>query len=153
VNRPTTAREALIAEALGDVAQLVDRVEALGPAMDEARRALDRASAGLSRQAEAFERRVTALAENAQSQAVRHIARQTDALTRQSMDTQTRAMAEAARALFAAEIRPALQHLSLPLRQTVARLDRPWLTWLSHSATAVVASVITGAVILFFGAS
>ncbi len=150
MNRPTTAREALIAEALGDVAQLVDRVEALAPAMDEARRALDHASAGLARQAETFERKMSALAENAQTQAVRHIARRTDALTRESMDTQSRAMAEAARALFAAEVFPALQHLALPLRQMVARLDRPWLTWLSHAATAVVASIVTSAVILYF---
>ena len=151
MNRPTTAREALIAEALGDVAHLVDRVEALALAMDEACRALDQASAGLARQSEVFERRMSALAENAQTQAVRHIARRTDALTRESMDTQSRAMADAARALFAAEIHPALQHLALPLRQMVARLDRPWLTWLSHAATAVVASLLTSAVILYFG--
>ncbi len=151
MNRPTSAREALIAEALGDVAQLVGRVEALAPAMDQARRALDQASACLAGQAEAFERRMNALTENAQTLAVRHIARRTDALTRESMDTQTRAMADAARALFAAEIHPALQHLALPLRQMVARLDRPWLTWLSHAATAVVASLLTSAVILYFG--
>lgn len=151
MNRPTTAREALIAEALGDVAQLVDRVEALAPAMDETRQALDQASAGLARQAETFERKMSALAENAQTQAVRHIARRTDALTRESMDTQSQAMADAARALFATEIHPALQHLALPLRQMVARLDRPWLTWLSHAATAVVASLLTSAVILYFG--
>lgn len=153
MNRPTTAREALIVEALGDVAHLVGRVEALAPAMDEARRALDQASAGLARQAETFERKMSALAENAQTQAVRHIARRTDALTRDSMDTQARAMAEAARALFAAEVHPALQHLALPLRQMVARLDRPWLPWLSHAATAVVASIVTSAVILYFGAA
>jgi len=151
VNRPTTAREALIAEALGDVAQLVDRVEALAPAMDEARQALDQTSAALARQAEAFERRMSALAENAQTLAVRHIARRTAALTRESMDAQSRAMADAARALFAAEIHPALQHLALPLRQMVARMNRPWLTWLSHAATAVVSSIITSAVILYLG--
>ena len=37
MNPPSTAREALIAEALGDVARLIDRVEALTPAMDKAR--------------------------------------------------------------------------------------------------------------------
>lgn len=48
MNRPTTTREALIAEALGDMAQLVDRIEALAPAMDETRRALAQASADLT---------------------------------------------------------------------------------------------------------
>ena len=34
MNRPTTAREALVAEAIGDVARLLDRVESLVPLLD-----------------------------------------------------------------------------------------------------------------------
>ena len=41
--RLSTAREALIAEALGDVARLIDRLEALRPAMDQARLVLTQA--------------------------------------------------------------------------------------------------------------
>lgn len=152
MNPPTTAREALIAEALGDVAALIDRVEALAPAMAEARLRLVQASADLVRQAETFDRRMHALAEGAKTECVRHIARRTEELTRQSLDTQSRAMTEAARALFMSEIHPALQRLAMPLQGMVARLDRPWQSWLTHVATAAVASLMTGALFLYVGA-
>ena len=47
-NRPGTAREALIAEAIGDLARLLDRAEALQPAMLESSRALIEARAQLA---------------------------------------------------------------------------------------------------------
>ena len=153
MSQPTTAREALIAEALGDVAQLLDRVEALAPAMDDARRSLVQASTDLARQAETFERRISALAEGAKAETVRHIVRRTEALARQSLDSQTRAMAEAAQRLFTSEIHPALQRLALPLQQMVSRLDRPWQPWLTHAATAVVSSALTVALVLALTAS
>lgn len=40
LNRSTTAREALVAELIGDVAQLLDRVETLTPNLNVARQAL-----------------------------------------------------------------------------------------------------------------
>lgn len=39
MNRPSTAKEALIAEALGEVATLIDRVEAVAPVMNSSRQA------------------------------------------------------------------------------------------------------------------
>ena len=65
MNRPTTAREALIVEALGDVARLLDRIESMTPAMDTTRRALVRANADLGDRVNAFESHMTALTENA----------------------------------------------------------------------------------------
>lgn len=145
MSQPTTTREALIAEALGDMLRLVDRIEALAPAMDDARQSLVQAGADLARQAETFERRMNALSEGAKTAAVRHIVRRTEALTRQSLDTQTRAMADAAQALFVSEIHPALQRLALPLQRMLTRLDRPWQPWLTHAATAVASSALTAA--------
>ena len=40
MNRSTTAREALIAELIGDVADLLKRVESLTTTMDKAREAM-----------------------------------------------------------------------------------------------------------------
>ena len=37
---PSNAREALLAEALGDLANLLDRIETLAPAIEQARRSL-----------------------------------------------------------------------------------------------------------------
>ena len=146
---PGTAREALIAEAIGEVAALIDRVEAVAPSMDEARRALVRASVELAGQVVAFENRMTAITENAKVQAVRHIARRTDEVARSSMDTQTRAMEEAARALFRTEIGPTLQRLVMPLQHLAERGDRPWERWLTHAATAAVASAVTWVLVAY----
>lgn len=140
---PSTAREALIVETLGDMAALVDRVEALVPALQETRQALIDASAQLSGQLRAFEERMTTITENAKVQAVRHIAQRTDEMARKSMHVQALAIADAARTSLGTEIRPTLQGLVAPL-QHLAHLahqrERPWERWLMHVATAAVAS-------------
>jgi hypothetical protein len=145
---PSTAREALLIEALGDVAALLDRVEAVAPALDASRGALIQASTDLAGQVAAFESRMAAITENAKVQAVRHIARRTDEIARGSAETQTRAMEEAARMLFRTELGPALQRLALPLQHLAdlaQRGARPWQHWLTHAATAVGASALTWA--------
>lgn len=58
---PTTAREALIVEALGDAARLIRQVEALAPVMDQSRQALADAHSGLADRLAAFEAQVVAL--------------------------------------------------------------------------------------------
>ncbi|WP_428424468.1 hypothetical protein [Methylibium sp.] len=150
MNRPSTAREALIVEAIGEVAALIDRVEAVARSMDAARQVLVQASAELASQVVAFESRMTAVTENAKVQAVRHIARRTDEVARSSLDTQTRAMEEAARALFRSEIGPTLQRLVMPLQHLADSGAHPWERWLTHAATAAVASALTWALATYF---
>lgn len=153
MSSPSTAREALIAEALGDVASLIDRVEALTPAMDESRQALARANAELVHSVVGFEGRMAAITENAKTKAVEHIARRTDEVARRSLDQQTQAMTQTARALFNAEIGPALRRIvtSLqPLLERVERIERPWDLWLTHAATAAAASAATWALAVYW---
>ena len=59
----TTVREALIIEALGDVATLIGRVEALAPMFDQRCLALVKADAHLSDSLAAFESRMAAISE------------------------------------------------------------------------------------------
>jgi hypothetical protein len=143
VNHPGTAREALLAEAIGDLARLLDRAEALQPAMLESRQSLVEAHAQLTGQLAAFDAHITALAEKAKVQAVKHILARTEEAARRSVDAQTRAMTEAAQTLFRAQIEPALQRLSWPLQQLVQRVDRPREQWLTHAATAAAACAAT----------
>jgi len=145
MNGTSSAREALIAETLGEMAALLDRVEAVAPALDASRLALINASSELAGQVTAFENRMTAITKNAKVQAVRHIARRTDEMARASLNTQTRAMEEAARALFRSEVSPALQRLVMPLQHLAVRSAHPWQRWLAHAATAAVASALTWA--------
>ena len=144
----SSAREALIAETLGEMAALLDRVEAVAPALDASRLALINASTELAGQVTAFESRMAGITENAKMQAVKHIARRTDEITRVSAEAQTRAMEEAARMLFKTEVGPALQRVAMPLQHLADLAHRgahPWQHWLTHAATAAAASAVTWA--------
>lgn len=143
-----TAREALLAEALGEMQALVGRVEAIVPAMDRNRAALLQASEALAAQADAFERRMAALTDHAKLHAVQHIARCTDELARVSLAAQRRAMEDAARNAFRAEAEPALQRLVAPLQRVVEFAHEaalPWQRWLAHAATAALSCSLTWA--------
>ena len=145
---PSTAREAFIVETLGEVAALIDRVEAVAPALDASRLALINASTELAGQVAAFESRMASITVNAKVQAVKHIARRTDEIARGSLDAQTRAMEEAARMLFRTEVGSALQRVAMSLKHVADlahRSARPWERWLTHAATAAVASALTWA--------
>lgn len=148
MNGTSSAREALIAETLGEMAALLDRVEAVAPALDASRLALINASTELAGLVTAFESRMAGITENAKTQAVKHIARRTDEITRVSAEAQTRAMEEAARMLFRTEVGPALQHVAMPLQHLADLAQRgahPWQHWLTHAATAAAASAVTWA--------
>lgn len=148
MNGTSSAREALIAETLGEMAALLDRVEAVAPALDASRLALINASTELAGQVTAFESRMAGITENAKMQAVKHIARRTDEIARVSAEAQTRAMEEAARMLFRTEVGPALQRVAMPLQHLADLAHRgahPWQHWLTHAATAVAASAATWA--------
>ena len=145
--RLSTAREALIAEALGDVARLIDRLEALMPAMDQARLVLSKADKDLSSRAVTFENRMVTITENLKTVTVNHVVSRTNEIAYQSKLEQTKAMKEAALALFNTQFADTLNGLVGSLRPLIERLDRPWEPWFTHAATAAVSSVSTAVVV------
>jgi hypothetical protein len=135
-----------MAEAIGELGKLLDRVEPLVTTLDASRLALNATGTELTKQVTAYETHMAVITENAKLLAVRHIARRTDEMTRGTVDTQIRAMEEAARTAFRNEVGPALQRVTLPLQDVAAlagRGARPWEWWLTHAATAVVSSAIS----------
>lgn len=136
---PSTTREALIVEALGDAAKLIRQVEALTPALDQSRQALADAHSGLAGQLAAFETQVTALTDKAKVQAVKHILARTDEAARRSIELQSQAMADAARVAFGADLGATLQRL----QSLHERPGRRWEQWLTHAAAAATASAAT----------
>lgn len=143
VNDLTTAREALLAELLGEVARLAEQLEAVGPALDTSREALVRSGESLAGQVGAFEARMVTVINSAQTVAVRHIAQRTDELARRTSAAQTLAMEEAARMLFRTELSPALQRVALPLQRLAdsgSGGPPAWMPWLTHAAAAAVAA-------------
>jgi ABC-type transporter Mla subunit MlaD len=143
-----TVREELMAVAIGDLGALLDRMDTLAPRLDASQLALRLVSSELAEQVTAYEKRMVDITENAKLQAVKHIARRADEMARETVDTQTRAMEEAARVVFRNEVGPALQRVALPLQEVAAlarRGARPWEGWLLHAATAVLSSAISWA--------
>lgn len=136
---PNTTREVLIVEALGEAAKLIRQVEALAPALDRSRQELADAHSGLSGQLAAFETQVLALTEKAKVVAVKHVLTRTEEAARQSADLQSRAMADAARVAFGADLGATLQRL----QSLHARPGPRWEPWLTHAAAAATASAAT----------
>lgn len=149
MSAPSTAREALLAEAIGDVAGLLQQIEALKPALTEICQVLEQASTTLADDLAGFQRQVAVITENAKVQAVRHMATRTDEATRRAIEAQSRAMADTARAAFAAELGTSIQHLQATLQALRERPNRSWEDWLLHLSIAVTSSVATWALVLF----
>jgi cell division septum initiation protein DivIVA len=153
MNQPSTAREALIVEAIGDVATLIDQVEAAKPVLNEACQAMQQASQSLRDELASFDKRMTAVAENAKTMTIKHIATRTDEAARQTISQQSRAMADAARVAFGAqigaELGAAVQRMQTMLERHDQR-EKPWQRWLTHAATAATASAATFALTMLW---
>ena len=145
----STAREALIVETIGDIAALLDRVEALGPTIDGSRQAAVDASAQLSAALEALEGRMAVVSEAARTQVVRHIVQRTEEAARRAQDTQSRAIAAAAREAFRGEVERAIQRLAQAMQAARSAEPPVWEAWLTHAATAVTASAATWLLIVW----
>jgi hypothetical protein len=145
----TTAREALIAEAIGDVGRLLDRIGPLVRALEGSRAALANASLGLDGHVKEFEVQVAGFTERAKTGIVKHVERRSAEIVAQSNEAQTQAMRKAARQLFDEEVRPTLRQLTEALRQIVEKTLHPWDRWLTHVATALVSATVTLGAILF----
>ncbi|MEY4749840.1 MAG: hypothetical protein RIQ60_2054 [Pseudomonadota bacterium] len=145
MTHPSTTREALIVDALGEAARLIAQVEALAPALDLSRQALADAHSGLAGQLAAFESQVAALSEKAKVQVVQHILARADEAARRSADVQARAMADAARVAFGAELGSTLQRLQANALAAAAPPRPRWEPWLTHAAAAATASAVTWA--------
>lgn len=151
MNRPSTAKEALIAEALGEVAKLIDRVEAVAPVMNSSRQALVQVSETLVHQACAFDNRMSALTQKTVDVASTHIVRRANEVTAKTLDTQILAMQSAAREMFNKEFHPVVNQVLAQLAH-LARLAQPrkypWVPWLTHGAAFVSGAALTWLVVV-----
>lgn len=151
MTEPTTAREALIVEAVGEAARLIRQVEVLAPVLDEMCQALLQADTQLRDTLAGFESRMAAITEDAKTRTVQHLAARVDEATRRSIEQQSRAMADAARVAFGAELDATTQRLQLALQRLIERPELRWERWLTHLAAAATASAATWILALHLG--
>ena len=137
-----SVREALIAEAIGDLARLIDRIETLAPQMQQAQSELLRVRAELTGHSNAFRSELATVVDDAKTKTVVYFLRQADQAARDAFDLQRKAMAETAAAIFSAEMVRCRQELLLPLKQIVED-GQPKRLWMAYALMALLASIGT----------
>ena len=155
MDRPSNLREALLADALGDLHKLMDRADKLVPAIDEARRALEESRAalvttarGMAAQGEAVKRQALAEAEDTKKATLRYLGDNTKQLVAELVIKQTMAMSDTARSLVEKEVGPKLLDLAAKLEKQADRANDPWRDWLAHAGTGVLSAVCVATVFL-----
>ena len=155
MDRPSNLREALIADALGDLHKLLDRADKLVPAIDEAcivleesREALVTTARGMAAEGEAVKRRALAEAEDTKKATLRYLGDNTKQLVAELVVWQTKAMSDTARSLVEKEVGPKLRDLAARLEKQADRANDPWRDWLAHAGTGVLSAVCVATVLL-----
>lgn len=146
MNRMSTAKEALIAEALGDLDLLLKRLEAVVPLVDATRKTLIKSTEMVSREIAGFAPHMKQFTDYAKVQTAKQIDRSVTDVTQRAKEMQVEAMREAALELFKKEFHPLVN-------QVIARLEHltqlaqprpnPWMPWLTHSAAFVTGAALT----------
>lgn len=151
MNRPTTAKEALIAEVLGDMASLVDQIEKLEPLMNTSRKELVQVSNHRVRQVSGFEVRMADLTQKAAELCLTQIGQRASGVCTKTLDSQIVAMQSAAREMFDKEFHPMVNRVLVHLEH-LARLTEPdqnrWRPWLTLGAAFVTVTTLTWLVVV-----
>ena len=162
MDRPSNLREALLADALGDLHKLLNRADKLVPAIDEARKAIDDGRKALEEsrmsmvstaremtaEGEAVKRQVVAEAEDTKKATLRYLGDNTKQLVAELAIWQTKAMSDTARSLVEKEVGPKLHDLAAKLEKQANRANDPWRDWLAHACTGALSALFVGTVFL-----
>lgn len=144
-----TAREALIAELLGEVDTLLTRLERFGPELTAAQKGLVDSSGEILSAIERYRLMIQALSEQAQRSAVNHIVERTNAVCEGSLAAHTQAMTVAARAAFDNETGDLVRGLLRGLERAARQQQRAtWQVWASHAAAALLGCATTAVIVL-----
>jgi hypothetical protein len=147
---PTTAREALVAELMGDMAKLLDRVDTLAPAVDDARRKMTAAAQALAAGVAPFKARMAGIAAETRKSAVAHIVSSANRASAELIEIQTRAMLDLSKAIVDKEVGPPLRRLASNLEQLVQRTRRPWWeSWVNYAATAILSAIVSAMFVFY----
>ncbi len=150
--RPNTTREALIAEVLGDLDGLLDRVEALPGRIGAAEAQLTATVAALADASDKYRMAVTAFNEQAKAELTEYLERKAGEITAKTVEEQRVAMQEAARLAFRSEATDRVAVLAkTPARANEAK-PRPWVRLMEIGVASVLSGLTVGLVLLYLKA-
>ncbi len=134
-------REALVVEALGDIAVMLERLEAITPALASTCDAVMSAAESLKTSSVDAESRFTAFTQHAVTHLSTHLARRAEELVRAAVEVEAQALHATGRRILHKELEPPVQRLVRALNDTAHRR----LHWASVAAGAVIALVASAA--------
>ena len=147
MERSTTAREALLAELIADVARLLERAEALRLAVDKSRDTLTDAAGLLDARVALLERHLAESLLRGKAAALQDLKRSTYEFAIASIQRQTESMTEAARQVVTEEFKLPLRQFAATLEARASLARRAWRPWLTHGVTAVATAAGTAMLI------
>lgn len=142
--QPRSVREALVAELLGDVDELLTRAEAIPVALADAEKGMRESAAALDAAGDRYKMVVTAFTEQAKADLAEYLDRKTvEAATLATRDVGA-AMQEAARLAFRSEASDKATALGISLGEAAKQFHRStWSRVMEHGVTAILASFLT----------
>jgi hypothetical protein len=149
-SRVASFREALIAELIGRLEDLVKRVKVLPQTLDDAREAMNQARWDLHCQVDPLHHQMAAAIQQSKDIALKDIQVATYRYAADSMERQTAAMTQVARAIVVEKIEPSIKKLAGSLEELAQRVDRQWRwSWFTHAAAVLVTASITSVAMLY----
>ena len=144
MNSPRTAREALIAEMLGDLDTLIARVEALPALVATAEERLTSTVTALDNAGDKYRMAITAFTEQAKTELAEYLDRKTIEVSSKTVEEQRAAIQEAARVVFRSEASDKAANLGLVLGEAAKEFRRSmWSRLMEHAITALISSGFT----------
>ena len=122
--KATTVREELIVALFGDAADLITRLEALAPVMNDTRLGMAKAAKELAAQAEHFHGHMHGIASTEQYRAVHYMREHTEHTAHFWQQKQLGLLKEAGRSVLKEEVRSTLNQLLSSLDQLISSLER-----------------------------
>ncbi|MBK1611859.1 hypothetical protein CKO44_00040 [Rubrivivax gelatinosus] len=148
---PKTVREALLADVLGEALELIRRVEALPPLVEDTRSAMLDAAQTLTSTVGSVKTSIEALGATAQRRMAEFMIRSADEARRQVIEEQTRAMVKASKTVVAQELAPALNGVAAQLRSLGREQTANYVLQVALGAVAgIVSSLGTTVLVLRF---
>lgn len=145
---PNTAREALIAEMLGDLDSIIQRAERLPAMVDAAEGKLTATAKALESAGDKYRLAVTAFNEEAKAELSEYLDRKTTQAVAKTLEENKAAMQDAARLAFRSEASEKAANLGIVLADAAKIFRRSmWSRILEHAITAMIASATTAALV------
>lgn len=135
MNAPLTRRDAIVAQIFDDMDALATRVEGIGPH-------LDHLSDKLLNALEHYDRRITELTAQAQTNAMTYIVRRTKETADASVRDQVVSIETAVGAMFDEKIAPRVVQLTEVLQATDRSGQAKPTSWLVHGGIAIAAALM-----------